>query len=203
MVNKTSPLPATLILGFAGSGKTSLIQHLSNQIETAVEHIQSGSSELGSGCICCSGLKDLKQLIKDLLIDRESGKIECQQLFIEASHETDPIPVIRTIRQSFSPGSIFLKEAITVINAANYPPTDAERYLVTNQIFFANKIVVNHCDRATDEQINKCHKHIRGVKWQPIFNAIEGIVNTNDFRVPSTVEASTSVSTVVSFASSI
>ena len=201
MVNKTSPLPATLILGFAGSGKTSLIQHLSNQAGTAVEHIQSGSSELGSGCICCSGLKDLKQLIKDLLIDRESGKIECQQLFIEASHQTDPIPVIRTIRQSFSPESIFLKEAITVINAANYPPTDAERYLVTNQIFFANKIVVNHCDSATDEQINKCHKHIRGVKWQPIFNAIQGIVNTNDFRVPSTVEASTGVSTLISFSS--
>ncbi len=201
MVNKNSPLPATLVLGFAGSGKTSLIQYLSNQTGTAVEHIQSGSSELGSGCICCSGLKDLKQLIKDLLIDRESGKIECQELFIEASHETDPIPVIRTIRQSFSPGSIFLKEAITVINAANYPPTDAEHYLVTNQIFFADKIVVNHCDRATDEQINKCHKHIRGVKWQPIFNATQGIVNTNDFRVPSTVEASTSVSTVISFSS--
>ena len=201
MVNKTSPLPATLILGFAGSGKTSLIQHLSNQIGTTVEHIQSGSSELGSGCICCSGLKDLKKLIKDLLTDRESGKNQCQQLFIEASHETDPIPVLRTIRQSFSPGSIFLKEAITVINAANYPPFDAERYLVTNQIFFADKTVVNHCDRATDEQINKCHKHIRGVKWQPIFNAIQGIVNVNDFRLPSIVEASTSVSTVISFSS--
>ena len=98
MGNKNSPLPATLVLGFAGSGKTSLIQHLSNQIGTAVEHIQSGSSELGSGCICCSGLKDLKQLIKDLLIDRERVKIQCQELFIEASHETDPIPVIRTIR---------------------------------------------------------------------------------------------------------
>jgi G3E family GTPase len=201
MVNKTSPLPATLILGFAGSGKTSLIQHLSHQAGTAVEHIQSGSSELGSGCICCSGLKDLKQLIKDLLIDRENGKIVCQQLFIEGSHETDPIPVIRTIRQSFSPESIFLKEVIAVINAANYPPTDAERYLVTNQIFFADKIVVNHCDRATDEQINKCHKHIRGVKWQPIFNATQGIVNTHDFRVSSTVEASTAVSTVISFSS--
>ena len=201
MVNKTSPLPAILILGFAGSGKTSLIQHLSNQTGIAVEHIQSGSSELGSGCICCTGLKDLKQLIKDLLIGRESGKIECQQLFIEAGHETDPIPVMRTIRQSFSPGSIFLKEAITVINAANYPPTDAERYLVTNQIFFADKIVVNHCDRATEEQINKCHKHIRGVKWQPIFNSIQGIVNTNDFCVSSTVEAFAGVSSVISFSS--
>ncbi|MBV6626664.1 MAG: hypothetical protein KI793_27625 [Rivularia sp. (in: Bacteria)] len=201
MGNKTSPLPATLVLGFAGSGKTSLIQHLSNQIGTTVEHIHSGSEELGGGCICCSGLKDLKQLIKDLLIDRKSEKIECQQLFIEASHETDPIPVIRTIRQSFSPGSIFLKEVITIINAANYPPTDAECYLVTNQIFFADKIIVNHCDRATDEQINKCYKHIRRVKWQPIFNATQGVVNTNDFRVSSTVEASKSVSTVISFSS--
>ena len=107
MGNKNSPLPATLVLGFAGSGKTSLIEHLSHQIGTAVEYIQSCSSELGSGCICCSGLKDLKQLIRDLLIDIDSGKIECEQLFIEASHETDPIPVIRTIRQSFSPGSFF------------------------------------------------------------------------------------------------
>ena len=64
MGNKNSPLPATLVLGFAGSGKTSLIEHLSHQIGTAVEYIQSGSSELGSGCICCSGLKDLKQLIR-------------------------------------------------------------------------------------------------------------------------------------------
>ena len=200
MVNKTSPLLATIVLGFAGSGKTSLIQYLSNQTGAAVEYIQSGSSELGSGCICCSGLKDLKQLIRNLLIDRENGQIECQELFIEASHETDPIPVIRTIRQSFSPGSILLKETITVINATNYPPTDAERYLVTNQIFFADKIVVNHCDTATDEQINKCHKHIRRVKWQPTFNATQGIVDTNDFRVPS-VEASTGVSTVISFAS--
>ncbi|MEM7557311.1 MAG: hypothetical protein AAF378_25140 [Cyanobacteria bacterium P01_A01_bin.84] len=78
MVNKTSPLPATLVLGFAGSGKTSLIQHLSNQTGTAVEQIHSGSSEVGGGCICCSGLKDLKQLIKDSLIDRERVKIECQ-----------------------------------------------------------------------------------------------------------------------------
>ncbi len=94
-----------------------------------------------------------------------------------------------------------MKEAITVINAANYPPTDAERYLVTNQIFFADKIVVNHCDRATDEQINKCHKHICGVKWQPIFNSIQGIVNTNDFCVSSTVEAFAGVSSVISFSS--
>lgn len=201
MVNQLIPLPVILVLGFTGTGKTSFIQHLSTQIKDDVKHIQSGSKNLGSGCICCSGLKDLKQLIKDLLVDREIGKIKFQQLFIEASHETDPIPVIRTIRQHFPYSKIFLKEVITVINAANYPPTDAERYLVTNQIFFADKIVVNHCDSATDEQINKCYKHIRGVKWQPIFNATQGIVNTNDFRVSSTVEASTGVSTVISFAS--
>ncbi|WP_414620365.1 GTP-binding protein [Calothrix sp. CCY 0018] len=201
MANQLKPLPVILVLGFTGSGKTSFIQHLSSQTQVAVEHIQSGSQNLGSGCICCSGLKDLKQLIKDLLVDRENEKIECQQLFIEASHETDPIPVIRTIRQHFSPGNIFLKEVITVINAAKYPPKDAQRYLVTNQIFFANKIVVNHCDCATDEQINNSHKHIRSVKWQPIFNAIQGIVDTNEFSVHPAVETSIPVSTVISFGS--
>ena len=80
MVNKTSPLPATLILGFAGSGKISLIQHLSNQTRTAVEYIQSGSSELGSGCIYCSELKDLKQLIKDLTFPVKSWNIEITRI---------------------------------------------------------------------------------------------------------------------------
>lgn len=201
MTNQLTPLPVILVLGFTGSGKTSFIQHLSSQTQVAVEHIQSGSQKVGSGCICCSGLKDLKQLIKNLIIVRESGESRCEQLFIEANHETDPIPVIRTTRQHFLPEKIFLKEVITVINAANYPPPDTQNYLVTNQIFFADKIIVNHCDRATDEQINKCHKHIRGVKWQPIFNAIQGIIDPNEFRVPSTVETSTGVSTVISFSS--
>ncbi|MBE9212947.1 hypothetical protein IQ247_09650 [Plectonema cf. radiosum LEGE 06105] len=191
-------LPVTLVLGFAGSGKTSLIKHLSSQTKNTVEHIQSGSQNLSSGCICCSGLKDLKQLINDLLVDKETEKVDTQQLFIEASHETDPIPVIRTIRQHFSPEKIILKEVITVINATKYPPTDAQRYLVTNQIFFADKIVVNYCDQATDYQINKCYKHIRGVKWQPIFNAIRGIIEFNQvFPVPSVLETST----IISFAS--
>ncbi|NJM18279.1 MAG: GTP-binding protein [Richelia sp. RM2_1_2] len=191
MVNQIISLPVTLVLGFAGSGKTSLIKHLSSQSQTTVEHIQSGNQKLSSGCICCSGLNDLKQLINNLLVDRETEKVDTQQLFIEASHETDPIPVIRTIRQHFSPEKIILREVITVINATKYPPTDAQRYLVTNQIFFADKIVVNHCDQATDDQIDKCHKHIRGVKWQPIFNAIKGIIQFNQvFPVPSVLETS-------------
>jgi len=194
MVNQIISLPVTLVLGFAGSGKTSLIKHLSSQSQTTVEHIQSGKQKLSSGCICCSGLNDLKQLINNLLVDRETEKVDTQQLFIEASHETDPIPVIRTIRQHFSPEKIILKEVITVINATKYPPTDAQRYLVTNQIFFADKIVVNYCDQATDDQIDKCYKHIRGIKWQPIFNAIRGIIRFNQLSpVPLVLETSTRI----------
>ena len=80
MVNQNLPLPATLILGFAGSGKTSLIQHLSNQTGTAVEHIQSGSSELGSGCICCTGIKDLKQALRYRATDEQINAIS---IFVE------------------------------------------------------------------------------------------------------------------------
>ncbi len=180
MGNKLNPLPVTLVLGFAGSGKTTLIEYLTHQQEIPVQVIQSGSQEMSNGCICCTGLKDLKHVIDHLLADRESDKIKCEQLFIEASHETDPIPVTRTIRQRFPSDKLFLREVITVINAANYPPTDAQRYLITNQIFFADRIVVNHCDQATGKQLYQCHKQIRGVKWQPTYEAVRGVVAASE-----------------------
>ncbi|MDJ0801008.1 MAG: GTP-binding protein [Calothrix sp. MO_167.B12] len=190
MVNQLNPLPVTLVLGFAGSGKTTLIKYLTHQQGIPVQVIQSGSQQVSNGCICCTGLKDLKHAIDHLLADRESGKIKCQQLFIEASDETDPIPVTRTIRQRFASDKLFLREVITVINAANYPPTDTQRYLITNQIFFADRVVVNYCDLATGEQIDQCHKQIRGVKWQPTSEAIRGVVDPKEVLRLSRAETS-------------
>ena len=197
MGNQLNPLPVTLVLGFSGSGKTTLIEYLTHQQGIPVQVIQSGSQQMSSGCICCTGLKDLKHVIDHLLADRESDKIKCEQLFIEASHETDPIPVTRTIRQRFASDRLFLREVITVINAANYPPTDTQPYLITNQIFFADRVVVNYCDLATGEQIDQCHKQIRGVKWQPIYEAIRGVVDPKEVLRVSGVEASVSLTSSI------
>ncbi|MDJ0617502.1 MAG: GTP-binding protein [Calothrix sp. MO_192.B10] len=197
MGNQLNPLPVTLVLGFTGSGKTTLIEYLTHQQGIPVQVIQSGSQQMSNGCICCTGLKDLKHVIDHLLADRESGKIKCEQLFIEASDETDPIPVTRTIRQRFASDKLFLREVITVINAANYPPTDAQRYLITNQIFFADRIIVNHCDLATGEQLDQCHKQIRGVKWQPTSEAIRGVVDPKEVLGVSGVKASVSLTSSI------
>jgi len=174
------PLPITLVFGFSGSGKTTLINALLAQAQEPVQVLNSSSQELQGGCICCTGLADLQRAIDQFLTERQQGGIPYQRLVVEASHATDPIPVIRTLQNFFSPEFTFISEAITVVQASDYPPPSAPRWLVTNQIFFVDKVVVNHCDRASAEQIEQCHQHIRSIKWLPILNATQGRVNRQE-----------------------
>ena len=94
----------------------------------------------------------------------------------------------RNICQRFASDKVFLRELITVINAANYPPTDTQPYLISNQIFFADRIVLHHCDQPASNQLDQCHKQIRRVKWRPTSEAIRGVVDSKEFLCVSGVE---------------
>ena len=110
-------IPITLITGYLGSGKTTLINHIlknSNGKKMAVivndlgeinidaELIQKGgvvSSKddnlvaLNNGCICCTLKKDLIEQLADLV---NSHKFD--HILIEASGICEPVPIAQTIQ---------------------------------------------------------------------------------------------------------
>lgn len=109
-------VPITLLTGYLGAGKTTLINHVLNNQEgykTAVivndigevnidaELIQKGGAvtqkddnlvPLSNGCICCTLKVDLMNQITDLI---ETGKFD--YILIEASGICEPLPIAQSI----------------------------------------------------------------------------------------------------------
>ena len=115
-MNTFKSVPITLITGYLGSGKTTLINHIlrnANNHKMAVivndigevnidaelienTGVVSGKDEnlvaLSNGCICCTLKKDLITQLADLV---KQGKFD--HILIEASGICEPVPIAQTI----------------------------------------------------------------------------------------------------------
>lgn len=116
MFEKKKIVPITLLTGYLGAGKTTLINHvLTNQegykvavivndigeVNIDAELIQKGGAvtqkddnlvPLSNGCICCTLKVDLMNQITELI---QSGKFD--YLLIEASGICEPLPIAQSI----------------------------------------------------------------------------------------------------------
>lgn len=114
---KGSLIPVTLLTGFLGSGKTTVLNQLVGQPEfanslmiinefgeIALDHLLVTHStenlvlEMGSGCVCCTIRGDLVQTLKDITwrFSRE-GKRQFDRVLIETTGLADPAPIIHTL----------------------------------------------------------------------------------------------------------
>ncbi|TRN80738.1 GTP-binding protein [Pseudomonas syringae] len=114
---KGSLIPVTLLTGFLGSGKTTVLNQLVRQPEfantlmiinefgeMALDHLLVTHStenlvlEMGSGCVCCTIRGDLVQTLKDITwrFSRE-GKHQFDRVLIETTGLADPAPIIHTL----------------------------------------------------------------------------------------------------------
>ena len=108
--------PVTLVTGFLGSGKTTLISALLrhprmgetavivNELgEVAIDHhlirrVDERTVLLKSGCVCCSLRGDLADELRDLLSRRERGEIPpFRRVVVETTGLADPAPIVFTL----------------------------------------------------------------------------------------------------------
>ncbi len=134
-------IPVTVVTGFLGAGKTTLVKHFLETPEgrgTAVivnEFGEDGHRRraaarqrrrdrlLGNGCLCCNVRSDLQVALHRLVVDRERGVIpHFGRIVIETSGLADPSPILTTFATDRALGGEFFVEAvITVIAAAQRP----------------------------------------------------------------------------------
>lgn len=110
--------PITLLTGYLGSGKTSVLNSalrspaladsavVVNELgEIAVDHwlVSEGRENIvltETGCLCCAALESLPQTLAELFGARARGETpDFKRVFIETTGLADPGPVIRTILQ--------------------------------------------------------------------------------------------------------
>jgi G3E family GTPase len=179
-------IPVTLITGFLGAGKTTLISRLLrhpdmdrvavviNEIgEVGIDNdLVKMSSEnvslLANGCLCCSVRTDLQETLRELFGERRAGLIpDFDRVFIETTGLADPAPVIQTLSSDGMLGAQYrLDGVVTLVDAVNAlqqleTSPEAER-----QIALADRIFITKSDLADDAGVAQLQAAVRGINAQ-------------------------------------
>src|SRR5712664_2184027 len=112
----SSLIPVTLLTGFLGSGKTTVLNHVLKQPgmaatavvvnefgEVGLDHllVESSSEDvvlLNSGCLCCTVRGDIVDTLRSLFLRRVKGEIPYfTRAVIETTGLADPAPILHTL----------------------------------------------------------------------------------------------------------
>jgi len=166
-------IPVTLITGFLGSGKTTLISQLLrhpgmnrvavviNEVgEIGIDHdLVTMSSEnislLANGCICCSVRTDLQETLRELFAARHTGQmLEFDRVIIETTGLADPAPVVQTLSSDTLLAAHFrLDGVVTLLDAFNGSHQLVSQPETMKQVALADRIILTKTDLVSKEQM--------------------------------------------------
>jgi len=164
----TDVIPVSVLTGFLGSGKTTMLRHLLGQPEFArtaviinefgevgIDHELIAASEdsfidLQTGCLCCKIRTDLAQTLADLLRRRDEGRcVPFERIVIETSGLADPAPILQTLMTDTTiAGRLVLGGVVTTVDAVNGAATLSREGVSQKQVAVADRIVLTKSDLA-------------------------------------------------------
>lgn len=164
-------IPISILTGFLGSGKTTILAHLMRDpalADTAViinefgdvglDHDLIESSDetlmtLQTGCLCCKIQGDLVATLHDLMARRAAGSISpFARIVIETSGLADPAPILQGLMiDDALAGEIALARVVTVVDAVNGAATLARQGEARKQVAVADQLVISKLDLADGE----------------------------------------------------
>jgi G3E family GTPase len=155
-----APIPVTIVTGFLGAGKSSLIQTWLEELprdETAVIVNERGDvgidgellasratrlREITGGCVCCSSQAELMSA----LVELGDAQPRPSRILVETSGAASPAGVIRALGARVPRDRLTLDGVITVIDATRAQQALAFDVAV-EQLGFADVVVMAHVDR--------------------------------------------------------
>ena len=161
-------LPISLLTGFLGSGKTSLLKRalaaaafadtavLINELgEIGLDHylvetVDGPVLELPGGCLCCAVREDLAAGLRDLLRRRDEGRAPpFRRVVIETTGLADPAPILFTLgAEPMLDARLALDRVVTTVDALAAATTLARYAEAARQIAIADRLVVTKTDLA-------------------------------------------------------
>jgi G3E family GTPase len=180
-------VPLTLLVGFLGSGKTTLAnrmlsEHHDQRIAVIVNEfgdvgidgrlivgVDDNVIELRNGCLCCTVQGDLADTLRQLLRRRrQAGNAPpFERIVIEASGLASPGPVLQgMLVDPTLHAHVYIDGVITLAHAKHIVQQLADHPEASDQVAYADHIIVNHCDQcsgdalaAAEAALHACNPH--------------------------------------------
>ena len=192
-MNMPQKVPVTILTGFLGSGKTTLLNKiLSEEHGKRIAVIENEYGEVGidqalvieadeeifemsNGCICCTVRGDLIRVLGNLMKRRD----KFDYVLVETTGLADPGPVAQTffmddeIRDEFS-----LDGIVTLVDAAHIDQQLGRSDESTEQVAFADVLVLNKTDLVNDEALDGLESRLRDM------NRMAKVVRSEQADVP-------------------
>jgi G3E family GTPase len=161
-------IPVTLLTGFLGSGKTTVLNRLLRHPDmdaTAVivnefgeigldqvliERSVAGTVLLNNGCVCCTVRGDLGATLVELLMQRLRGEIpEFRRVMIETTGLADPAPILHLLMADPIVAVRYrLGGVVTTVDAVNGADTLDRNLEAVKQAAVADRLLVTKSDLA-------------------------------------------------------
>jgi G3E family GTPase len=168
-------VPVTLLTGFLGSGKTTLVNRLLTQthgkrlavivnefgelgIDGALIKSNSGTViELANGCVCCATRGDLFASL-DSLMDTSA---DLDGILIETSGLANPYPVIDDLERYQQGRPIRFDSVVTVVDADNFDRNLDNAEVAYEQITLGDLLLVNKSDLVSGDTLDLIETGLR------------------------------------------
>jgi len=163
-------VPVTIVTGFLGAGKTTLVNRILREAHGArIAVIENEFGEVGvdaefltrtgdetivqlaNGCLCCNVRGDLAKALHDIAKAAQSAAIAFDRVLIETTGLADPGPVIQTFLAETSIEAFFHLDGVVALVDARHAESQADRIEFQAQIGYADRILISKTDLASDE----------------------------------------------------
>ena len=130
---------------------------------------------MSNGCICCTVRGDLTRVLGNLMKRRD----KFDYVLVETTGLADPGPVAQTFFMDDEIQNEFTLDGIvTLVDAAHIDQQLGRSDESTEQVAFADVLVLNKTDLVNDESVDKIESRLRGM------NSMARILRSENANVP-------------------